>query len=64
MQASDHNQANQFDQAKGCGQAALFCNVFSVAYYVLLIVAAVVLLAIYLTVGLSVINNNTNVVYD
>lgn len=53
LQASDHNHAGQYEEAKKCGQFAFFCNILSFVYFALAFVGGVVVLAIYFTVGFS-----------
>ena len=46
LQAQEHNHQGDYDKAKSCGNFALFCNILSIVYFVLIIVAGVVALIV------------------
>ena len=51
VQASDHNNAGEYENAKQCGQMALCCNICTIVKYVIAIVLAIILVIVYFTVG-------------
>lgn len=53
LQAQEHNHVGEYSQAKSCGQFALLCNILSLAYFALVIVGGIVVIAIAVTVGLG-----------
>ena len=53
MQASDHNDAGNFDNAKQCGNMALGCNICAIIKYVLFLLVGIALVVVYFTVGFS-----------
>ena len=71
MQASDHNDAGNFDSAKQCGNMVLGCNICAIVKYILFLLAGIALVVVYFTVGFSwlyaaknkaedVVNTNVN----
>lgn len=53
LQASDHNNAGNFDSAKQCGNMALGCNICAIVKYIILLLVGVALVIVYFTVGFS-----------
>ena len=53
LQASDHNDAGDYERARKFGNAALGCNLCVFLYYVLLVLAAIALVIVYFTVGFA-----------
>ena len=53
MQASDHNNAGSFDNAKQCGNMALGCNICAIIKYVIFLLVGIALVVVYFTVGFS-----------
>ena len=58
MQASDHNNAGEYESARQCGQLALCCNICVIVKYVLAFIAAVIIVALFFT-GVLVFSSNT-----
>lgn len=61
MQASENNTAGEYDSARSCGSYSLCCNILSIVYYFLVVVAGVILVVIYFTKGLAFINSHNDV---
>ena len=53
MQASDHNNAGNFDSAKQCGNMALGCNICAIIKYIIFLLVGIALVVVYFTVGFS-----------
>lgn len=51
MQASDHNNAGEYEEARRCGQMALACNICTIVKYVIAIVVIIILVIVYFTAG-------------
>ena len=51
MQASDHNNAGEYEDARRCGQMALACNVCTIVKYAVAVVVLIILLIVYFTAG-------------
>ena len=53
MQASDHNNAGEYEEARRCGQMALACNICTIVKYVIAIVVVIILVIVYFTGGFA-----------
>ena len=53
IQASDHNNAGEYANAKQCGNMALGCNICAIVKYVILLLATIAVVVVYFTVGFS-----------
>lgn len=53
MQASDHNNAGEYEEARRCGQMALACNICTIVKYAIAIVVVIILVIIYFAIGFS-----------
>lgn len=51
MQASDHNNAGEYEEARRCGQMALACNILTIVKYAIAIVVIIIVLIVYFAVG-------------
>ena len=60
LQASDHNDAGDYERARKFGNAALGCNLCVFLYYVLLVLAAIALVIVYFTVGFAWLTGTAN----
>ena len=63
-QASSHNDSGDYESARKFGKVALCCNSLVFVYYILLILAGVVLVAVYFTVGFSALVATADAVAD
>ena len=57
LQATDHNSAERYEEAKTCGNMSLFCNLCALIYFVVLIVAIVAVVISILAIGASLIGD-------
>jgi len=57
MQSSNHNNAGEYHKAHTFGKAALGCNIAVFIYYGVSIVAGIILIAVYFTVGFNIAND-------
>ena len=62
LQASNHNDAGDYERAKSFGKAALGCNLCVFIYYVLLILAAIAMVVVYFTVGFAWLTGTANTI--
>ena len=64
VQASDHNDAGEYEDAKTCGNMSLFCNLCSMIYFVILFLAAIGLVVAIFVAGVHIFNVTTDIVSD
>ena len=62
LQASNHNSAGEYESATQCGQMALCCNICVIIKYVLMFVAAVVIVVLFFT-GVLVFTSSSEYCY-
>ena len=64
VQASDHNDAGKYEDAKTCGNMSLFCNLCSMIYFVILLLAAIGLVVAVFVTGVHLFSYVTKITSD